>query len=187
MPLLSSKPLYLQKAEEYRKPPPKGQPYSIILAGSEQPGRTPVYRHHKCRDGLLETLDPAVSTAHDMFEVAARSVPHSPCLGFRPWDSSKKAFGPYEWVDYETVQKRRADYGAGLVEIHAREGVTGSGYGVGLWCQNRPEWQLTDLACMSQSLFSVSLKDIRWLKQSCSEETRSHTSYPVLRWCVLHT
>lgn len=156
---LSSTPLHLQKAEEYRKPPPKGQPYSITIPGSQKQGRTPVYRHQKCRDGVLQTLDPAVLTGHDMFEFAAQKYPHAPCLGYRPWDSSRKAYAPYEWLDYETVQKRRADFGAGLVEIHAREGITGAQYGVGLWCQNRPEWQLTDLACMAQSLFSVSLYD----------------------------
>lgn len=28
-----------------------------------------------------------------------------------------------------------------------------------MWSTNRPEWQLTDLACMGQSLFSVSIYD----------------------------
>ncbi|EXJ60393.1 long-chain acyl-CoA synthetase [Cladophialophora yegresii CBS 114405] len=157
MPLLSSKPLYLQTASEYFQAPPKGQPYSITLPSSEKPSRTPVYRHHKCRDGLLETVDPSITTAHEMFEFAAQRFPHAPCLGYRPYDSAQQAYGPYEWLDYETVRKRRSDLGAGLVELHAREGVNGSNYGVGLWCQNRPEWQLTDLACMSQSLYSVSL------------------------------
>ncbi|KIX09608.1 uncharacterized protein Z518_00688 [Rhinocladiella mackenziei CBS 650.93] len=159
MPLFSSKSLLIQTADEYYKPPPKGQPYSITLPGSQKPGRTAVYRHHKCRDGVLETLDPSLQTAHDMFEWAAERYPHAPCLGYRPYDSAKNTYGPYEWLDYETVQKRRKDYGVGLVELHAREGITGANYGVGLWCQNRPEWQLTDLACTSQSLFSVSLYD----------------------------
>ena len=92
-----------------------------------------------------------------MFEAAAQRFPHAPCLGYRPYDSAKQAYGPYEWLDYETVRKRRSDFGAGLVELHSREGVNGTNYGVGLWCQNRPEWQLADLACMSQSLYSVSL------------------------------
>ncbi|KIW68801.1 hypothetical protein PV04_04722 [Phialophora macrospora] len=157
MPLLSSRPPCLQTADGYFQPPPKGQPYSITLPGSEKPDRTPVYRHHKCRDGLLETVDPSITTAHEMFEYAAQRFPHAPCLGYRPYDSAKQAYGPYEWLDYETVRKRRSDFGAGLVELHAREGINGSNYGVGLWCQNRPEWQLTDLACMSQSLYSVSL------------------------------
>lgn len=159
MPLLSSRPLYQQKAAEYQEIPPKGQPYSIALPGTEKSDRTSIYRHHKSRNesSLLQTLDPAVTTGHEMFEAAASRFPHAPCLGWRPYDSAKKAFGPYEWLDYETVRKRRSDLGAGLVELHAREGIHGTNYGVGLWCQNRPEWQLTDLACMAQSLFSVSL------------------------------
>ena len=159
MPLLSSRPLYLQKADEYYQVPPKGQPYSITIPGSEKPSRTSVYRHHKFREGVLETLDPSITTGHELFEYAAQRSPHAPCLGYRPYDSAKAAYGPYEWLDYETVRKRRSDFGAGLVELHSREGIQGTNYGVGLWCQNRPEWQLTDLACMSQSLYSVSLYD----------------------------
>lgn len=104
-------------------------------------------------------LDPAIKTAHDMFEITANRIPNAPGFGFRSYNSAKKTFNPYEWIDYETMQQRRTDFGKGLVELHAREGITGIQYGVGLWCQNRPEWQLTDLACMSQSLFSVSLYD----------------------------
>ncbi|KAH0550957.1 hypothetical protein GP486_007678, partial [Trichoglossum hirsutum] len=62
-------------------------------------------------------------------------------------------------LDPETLQRRRAEFGAGLVRLHEKAGITGSRYGVGLWCQNRPEWQVTDLACMSQSLFTVSIYD----------------------------
>jgi len=149
-PFLSSKPLHLRKAEELQKSPASGQPYSIALPNSETQGRSRVYRHWRYTAGLLETLDPSVRTAHDMFETSARRTPKAPCLGYRPYDSTKHAFGPYEWMDYVTVQKRRANLGVGLVELHAREGVTGTQYGIGLWCQNRPEWQITDLACMSQ-------------------------------------
>ena len=159
MSFFTSKPIQMQNAEPFRNPPPKGQPYSIALLGTEKPGRTRVYRHWQCKDGLLETLDPNVRTAHDIFEVAAQQAPRSRCLGKRPYDSAKQAWGPYEWEDYGTVRKRRADFGVGLVELHKRAGVTDEKYGVGLWCQNRPEWQITDLACMSQSLFSVSLYD----------------------------
>lgn len=94
-----------------------------------------------------------------MFEVTANRIPNAPAFGFRSYNSAKKTFNPYEWMDFETVQKRRTDLGKGIVELHAREGITGTQYGVGLWCQNRPEWQITDLACMSQSLFTVSLYD----------------------------
>ena len=94
-----------------------------------------------------------------MFESTAKRMPNSPGFGYRPYNSTKKTWEPYQWIDFESMQKRRTDFGKGLVEIHAREGVTGTQYGVGLWCQNRPEWQVTDLACMSQSLYTVSLYD----------------------------
>ena len=66
----------------------------------------------------------------------------SNCLGHRAWDPVKKAFGPYQWQDYSTVAKRRANLGAALVEVHKQVGITEQKYGVGLWCQNRPEWQI---------------------------------------------
>ena len=74
---------------------------------------------------------------------AALRQPEKPCLGFRPFDPVTKKFGAYQWLDYGTVQRRRAAFGAGLVELHERIGIAGQNYGVGLWCQNRPEWQLT--------------------------------------------
>ena len=69
------------------------------------------------------------------------------CLGYRPYDSVTKTFGPYQWLDYGTVQRRRSYYGAGIAELHKRIGVTEEKYGVGLWCQNRVEWQLTGECC----------------------------------------
>ena len=65
------------------------------------------------------------------------------CLGHRPYDPATKTFGPYQWMDYGTVQKRRANFGVGIVEVNRLAGVAEQKYGVGLWCQNRPEWQIT--------------------------------------------
>jgi long-chain acyl-CoA synthetase len=180
-----SKPPHLQKANEYHKAPPKGQIHSITLANSEKPGRSKIYRHWLFRDGLLDTLDPNIRTVHDMFETTALRLPNSPCLGFRPYDSAKRAFGPFEWIDYETVRKRRAAFGVGLVELHAREGITGSNYGVGIWCQNRPEWQIADLACTSQSLFSVSLYDT--LGPDASEYIIRHANLACVITSLPHT
>lgn len=156
---LSSKPAYLKYAEELQGPPAKGQPHSLPLSNSQKPGRTPIYRHYKFRDGLLETLDPEVKTVHDMFEITANRIPHSPGFGTRTWNSTKKAWEPFEWIEYETMQKKKTNFGKGLVELHEREGIVGRQYGVGLWCQNRVEWQVADLGCVSQSLYTVSLYD----------------------------
>ncbi|KAI9886061.1 MAG: Peroxisomal membrane protein pex16 [Watsoniomyces obsoletus] len=147
------------KVKELMVPPPPGTPYSVALPGSEREGRSKVYRHWRFQDALLETLDPEIRTVHDMFEATANRLPSNKCLGHRPYDPVSKTFGDYIWIDYKTVQQRRNDVGAGFVELHRRAGVTGDKYGIGLWCQNRPEWQITDIACMSQSLFTVSIYD----------------------------
>lgn len=65
------------------------------------------------------------------------------CLGHRPYDAQKKTWGQYLWEDYATIHRRRANFGVGLVEVNRQAGVTDTKYGVGLWCQNRPEWQIT--------------------------------------------
>ena len=134
---------YLERAKEFAAPPPVGSPHSVPLPNSKKPGRSAVYRHWRAQDALLKSLDPDITTAHHMFEEAANRNPSRKCLGYRPFDPVKNQFGPYQWMDYRTVQKRRANYGVGIVEANRQAGVTDRSYGVGLWCQNRPEWQLT--------------------------------------------
>lgn len=120
-----------------------------------------MYRHWRFIDGpLLQTLDPEVLTAHDAFEAAVKKRPSARCLGTRHYNPATKEFGKYEWITYGETATRRKNFGAGLVELHKKAGVTEDRqYGVGLWCQNRAEWQITDLGCMSQSLFTVSIYD----------------------------
>lgn len=65
------------------------------------------------------------------------------CLGYRPYDKETKTYGPYQWMTYADVQIRRGNFGVGIVEVNKRAGILQPKYGVGLWCQNRPEWQLT--------------------------------------------
>lgn len=151
--------LATENANKIIPPPPPGSPYSIAVTGSQQSGRSAVYRHWRQRDGVVDTLDPSVKTAHDFFEQTAKRVPTQKCLGHRPYDPATKVYGSYVWQTYAQVQQRRANFGVGLAALHEQAGVQGRQYGVGLWCQNRPEWQIVDLACMSQSLYSVSIYD----------------------------
>jgi hypothetical protein len=52
-------------------PPPKGQPYGVALPGTQTAERSAVYRHWRFADKpLLDTLDPAIKTPHDAFEMA---------------------------------------------------------------------------------------------------------------------
>ncbi|KAK5111818.1 hypothetical protein LTR62_004738 [Meristemomyces frigidus] len=150
---------FLDEAAKIHAPPPPGAPFSVPLPASELPGRSAVYRHWRRKESLLQTLDPAVTTIHELFEQSAKRVPHKKCLGHRPYDALTKTYGTYVWQTYGEVQKRRANFGVGLVTLHERIGVLGTQHGVGLWCQNRPEWQIVDLACVSQSLYTVSIYD----------------------------
>jgi long-chain acyl-CoA synthetase len=126
-------------------PPPPGSPYALPIPGTERPDRTPIYRHWRFQSGpLLETLDPAVQTFHDIFEASVARVPTNRCLGWRPWNATTKTWEPkYVWMTYEEVAERRKNFGAGIVELHHRIGMKEDKYPVGLWAQNRPEWQIT--------------------------------------------
>ncbi|KAL2066568.1 hypothetical protein VTL71DRAFT_2639 [Oculimacula yallundae] len=146
-------------ATALRVPPPPGTPYSLPIPGSEKEGRTAIYRHWRFAEGeLLASLDPQALTAHDIFENTVRKYPNARSLGARPYDPVTKTHAnKFEWITYSQLAERRKNFGAGIVELHKKAGVTEEKYGVGLWCQNRPEWQISDLGCMSQSLFTVSI------------------------------
>jgi long-chain acyl-CoA synthetase len=51
----------LLRAQELHNPPPKGQAYSVPLAGSETESKSAIYRHWRFTDKpLLDTLVPEV-------------------------------------------------------------------------------------------------------------------------------
>jgi long-chain acyl-CoA synthetase len=92
---------------------------------------------------LLSTLDPSVQTTHDVFEESARKRANAKCLGWRPWNPATKEWeNKYVWMPYLEVSERRKNLGRGLREIHQLIGIGGDKYGIGLWSQNRPEWQI---------------------------------------------
>lgn len=132
-----------KKVKELYTPVPPNQPQSIAVPGSQKPGHSPIYRHWKFQDGVLETLDPNIRTIHQSFEAAVETYPKNKCLGHRPYNAATKSWGDYVWLDYQTVAKKRTSVGAGLVQLHRQAGLWGGKFGVGLWCLNRPEWQIT--------------------------------------------
>lgn len=140
-----------QYARELHKPPPHGKPYAVPLPGTAKDDRSAVYRHYRFADKpLLSTLDPAVLTAHDSFEASVKKGPNKRCLGSRAWIPATKTFSNFDWISYAQTAERRKNFGAGLVQLHKEAGVTQTRqYGVGLWCQNRAEWQITG-ACAGE-------------------------------------
>ncbi|CAZ84956.1 unnamed protein product [Tuber melanosporum] len=157
--------MYTDPVLEYGKTflplPPPGSPHAVSVPGSEEEGHTPAFRHWRAdpKGELMRSLDPKINTIYDAFEAACQKWPNNKCLGWREQKNATGPWGPYVWMDYETVQKKRADIGAGLSYLHTVHGVTEKQYGIGLWSQNRPEWQIADLAAMSQSLYTVSIYD----------------------------
>lgn len=128
-----------------QQPPPPGTPYALPVPGSGTETRSPIYRHWKFVNGpLLETVNPAEQTFHDVFESSVKRLPNKKCLGWRPWNATTKTWEPkYVWLTYAQVAERRKNLGAGIVEIHKAAGIHTDKYGIGLWSQNRPEWQIT--------------------------------------------
>jgi long-chain acyl-CoA synthetase len=133
---------------EMSLPPPPGEPYAVPLPGTGRPGRTPIYRHWRTADReLVSNLEPHIRTMHDMFDDAAAKYPNNNCLGSRPWNNVTRIWADhYAWETYSQVAERRLDVGAGLREAHAQIFVatsTGQKFGVGIWSQNRAEWEIT--------------------------------------------
>lgn len=166
--------------KEIAVPPPPGSPYAVPIPGTEREGRTPIYRHWRFQDNLLATFSPETRTFYDLFELAAKTYPNSKCLGARTWNPATKSWdSKFVWQTYAEVATRAKNFGSGVFELHRRIGVPPGNYGVGLWSQNRPEWQIAgehaslrrrgirdpvdanplsaDIGLISQSLFSVSL------------------------------
>ncbi|KAI0433273.1 AMP-binding enzyme [Xylaria sp. FL1042] len=147
------------KIQEIAKTPPPGSPYAVPIPGTEREGRTPIYRHWKFQDKpLLATYDPELRTFYDLFEFTVKHFPNNRCLGTRPWNPTTKSWeNKYVWNTYAEVAARAKNFGSGVFELHRRIGIPPGNHGVGLWSQNRAEWQIADLGFVTQSMFSVSL------------------------------
>ncbi|KAI1751182.1 AMP-binding enzyme [Xylaria castorea] len=145
--------------QEIASPPPPGSPYAGPIPGTEREGRTPIYRHWRFQDKpLLATYDPETRTFYDLFEHTVKHYPNNRCLGTRIWNSTNKTWeDKYVWNTYAEVAIRAKNFGSGIFELHRRIGIPPGNHGVGLWSQNRAEWQIADLGLITQSLFSVSL------------------------------
>ncbi|KAI0189265.1 AMP-binding enzyme [Astrocystis sublimbata] len=145
--------------QEISTPPPPGSPYSLPISGTEREGRTPIYRHWRFQDKpLLATFDPNARTFYDLFEQSVKHFPNNRCLGTRAWNSTTKGWeNKFAWKTYAEVAARAKNFGSGIFELHRRIGIPPGNHGVGLWSQNRTEWQIADLGLVTQSLFSVSL------------------------------
>ena len=73
------------------------------------------------------------------------------CMGVRNFDETNPSIytDSYSWITYKTVGSRVKNFGHGLRSL-----IEPRGY-LGICAANRPEWIITDFACMLQSIISV--------------------------------
>jgi long-chain acyl-CoA synthetase len=164
--------------ENFVRERPAGEKHGLPVPGSERPNRTAAYRHWAfVNRPLIETLDAEVRTIHDLFAKSANRWPNRRCFGVRNWNTTSRNWeDKFDWITYGQVAERRKNFGAGLVEVHKRINYPKDKFPVGLWSQNRPEWQITDLGAASQSLYAVSLYET--LGPDTTEYIVNHAELP---------
>ncbi|CAF4200228.1 unnamed protein product, partial [Adineta steineri] len=91
------------------------------------------------------------ATMASNIEIATDMYRDRYCLGVRDVDETNPSLyaDTYSWLTYETIGTRSKNFGNGLRNI-----IQSRDY-LGICAKNRPEWVITDFACMFQSIISV--------------------------------
>jgi len=136
---------------------------SVEMPGTRKPGQTGHYRNAAfAKFTTIETPDKRFPrTDYEVFNFGLGRSYDKPCLGHRPINpvtGELESF--YVWQSYKDVDRRRTEFGSGLIRLQA-EGKLGTsdktGWTVGIWTHNRPEWQIVSHACSAYSLVVISL------------------------------
>ncbi|KAI6043090.1 hypothetical protein EDC04DRAFT_2600482 [Pisolithus marmoratus] len=132
----------------------------VTVPGTKQPGQTAHYRN--AIYGLLDPNAPSFpKTLQDIFNNGYSFNPDANLLGHRPvLSKSPLKFGPYVWQTYRQVDARRRRIGSALHRLFSTGELKATDMEtVGIWAQNRPEWQLVELALHAYGKVGVSLYD----------------------------
>ncbi|KAG7191343.1 uncharacterized protein KQ657_003548 [Scheffersomyces spartinae] len=165
---------------------------AVPLPNTETPGHSPIYRNILSQDQLLDKPHTSLDTLYALFENAVKIHRHSPAFGKRSLLEDGTSFGPYEWESYDTIHKRRLNFGSGLlfalthnqyrnaqhsiIDDHLRN--PSSELIVTLFSHNRPEWVIADLATVAYSVTNTALYDT--LGPSTSKYILQLTKSPVV-------
>ncbi|TFK55189.1 acetyl-CoA synthetase-like protein [Heliocybe sulcata] len=133
---------------------------SVEVPGTKKPGQTGHYRNGYW--GLIPVgAEPnRLSTLLDIYNNGYALSKDLPFLGYRPKISENDFAKQFVWQTYGEVDVRRRAIGSALHALF-QKGVLGGGdmETVGIWSQNRPEWQIIDLALHAYKKVGVSLYD----------------------------
>lgn len=90
-------------------------------------------------------------TLYEVFQRGARVSNNGACLGWR-----EGAAKQYQWMRYEEALLRAHNFGSGVVALGLKPGPNTF---VGVYCQNCPEWVLTEQGLYCYSMVIVPLYD----------------------------
>ncbi|KAJ3022962.1 Long chain acyl-CoA synthetase 7 peroxisomal [Thoreauomyces humboldtii] len=162
----------------------KISPQSVELPGTRKDdSETGIFRSALSPEALVFDY-PNVKTVYDLFEAGLRKSPKSNCLGHREVIGRDKTgalqWGGYVWQDYQTVARRRLNFGAGLQYIFedVLGGQVDQKYNLGLYSVNRPEWLIADWAGDAYANASVALYDT--LGAETTEFILNHADVPIV-------
>ncbi|OAV97152.1 hypothetical protein PTTG_02762 [Puccinia triticina 1-1 BBBD Race 1] len=136
---------------------------AIEVPGTRRPGQTGHFRNaafpHFTTVETPEKRFPR--TYYEVFNFGLGQSYDKPCLGHRPTNPASGELEPFfVWQSYKDIDRRRTDFGSGLLRLQA-EGTLATpdrtGWTVGIWTHNRPEWQIVAHACAAYSLVIISL------------------------------
>ncbi|KAF9239648.1 long-chain-fatty-acid-CoA ligase [Melanogaster broomeanus] len=133
---------------------------SVLVPGTKRPGQTAHYRNAVY--GLVDANTPGIlKTVPDIFDNGYNMNPDARLLGHRPVVSTEPLkFGPYVWQTYRQVDIRRRRIGSALHSLFQKGELKAEDLQtVGIWSQNRPEWQLVEFALHAYGKVGVSLYD----------------------------
>lgn len=140
------------------------------VPGTKKSGYSHVYRGFASTE-LIETIHPKLNNMEILFQHAVNLFPNDDCLGQRFFNNTvQNGFdGFYTFQSFKKVLERRNNLASGLIKLVTtnpnfvrNEDTFKNGkpsFIVSLYCANRPEFILTDLACAAYSLPTTALYD----------------------------
>ncbi|KAI8869438.1 acetyl-CoA synthetase-like protein [Ramicandelaber brevisporus] len=141
-----------------------------VVPNSAKPGSSQILRHPLAADDLVQTTDPDMKTCYEAMLMAVGIYADRPFLGQRPFDKNTGTFGGFEWITYAEAWETAKLLGSGMMALYDRAhppeqssstspSTSSSTFNVGIYAPNRPEWRISELACVCYNCPSVALYD----------------------------
>ncbi|WPK23546.1 hypothetical protein PUMCH_000787 [Australozyma saopauloensis] len=181
--------------------PLKNVEFARPLAGSDEQGYSQVFRN-SATNVLKKNLMPHLDTYYALWKNAAKVFLDDPALAARPYDYKTGVSEPrYVSESFAEVEAKKTALGSGLLyvlrnnrfkdpacEVHRKidthvedaklHDQNNLSFILTLYLENRPEWVIADLACVSYSITNTVLYDT--LGPSASEYILALTKSPAV-------